>query len=101
LNLMINAVEAMNTAQYRMLSVQSRMSKPDTILVSIEDTGTGINPADLPRLFQPLFTTKSGGMGMGLSICQSIIQRHHGRIWATPRKVAGSTFQFELPVKPM
>ena len=65
--------------------------------VSVEDTGTGIEPSDLARLFQPMFTTKERGMGMGLSICQSIIETHNGRIWASPGVNGGSIFQFELP----
>ena len=65
--------------------------------MSVEDTGTGIKPSDVDR-FKPLFTTKSRGMGMGFSICQSIIQTHGGRIWVSPRANGGSIFQFELPM---
>ncbi|MGA7165575.1 MAG: ATP-binding protein, partial [Pseudolabrys sp.] len=65
----------------------------DTVHVSIRDTWAGIKQSDIARLFQPMFTTKTRGMGMGLSICQSIIENHDGRIWASP----GSIFQFELP----
>ena len=66
-------------------------------MCSVEDTGTGIEPSDLARLFQPMFTTKERGMGMGLSICQSIIETHGGRIWVSPGANGGSIFQFELP----
>jgi signal transduction histidine kinase len=67
--------------------------------VSIEDTGTGIDPSNHNRLFNPLFTTKERGMGMGLSICHSIIENHNGRIWVSPGVTRGSIFQFELPTK--
>jgi signal transduction histidine kinase len=67
--------------------------------VSVEDTGTGIDPANLDRVFSAMFTTKEHGMGMGLSICHSIIESHAGRIWVSPAGAGGSNFQFELPVK--
>jgi signal transduction histidine kinase len=69
--------------------------------VSIKDTGTGIDPSSLSDIFKPLFTTKTKGMGMGLSICQSIIQNHGGRIWASPDADSGSIFEFELPIQPV
>jgi signal transduction histidine kinase len=68
------------------------------VRVSIEDTGTGIDPSNLDRIFKPLFTTKATGMGMGLSICQTIIESHSGRIWVSPAVNRGSVFQFELPI---
>jgi signal transduction histidine kinase len=67
--------------------------------VSVEDTGTGIDPSNINRIFNPLFTTKERGMGMGLSICQSIIESHDGRIWVSPSLTRGSIFQFELPTE--
>jgi len=67
------------------------------IEVSVADTGTGIDPADRERVFQSLFTTKVRGMGMGLSICRSIIEGHNGRLWATNCGEGGSIFRFELP----
>jgi signal transduction histidine kinase len=97
LNLVMNAAEAMHSAQPRRLRVQSRLSKPDVVHVSIEDTGTGIDPTNVNRIFKPLFTTKERGMGMGLSICHSIIESHGGRIWASHGVDRGSIFQFELP----
>ncbi len=97
LNLVMNAIEAMHSTQRRELRIQSRLSKPDTVHVSIEDTGTGVDPSKLDQLFKPLFTTKARGMGMGLSICRSIIERHGGRIWASPGVRGGSVFEFELP----
>jgi signal transduction histidine kinase len=68
------------------------------VRVSIEDTGTGIDPSNIDRVFKPFFTTKANGMGMGLVICRSIIEKHDGRIWVSPVN-GGPIFQFELPTK--
>src|SRR5262245_31648671 len=97
LNLVMNAVEAMQSVQTRELKVQTEQTNPGMVRVSIEDTGTGIDPSNLDRVFKPLFTTKANGMGMGLAICRSIIENHDGRIWVSPRTNGGSIFQFELP----
>jgi C4-dicarboxylate-specific signal transduction histidine kinase len=97
LNLIMNAVEAMHSVRPRVLKVQTDQSNPGMVRVSIEDTGTGIDPSNIDRVFKPLFTTKAAGIGMGLSICHSIIENHGGRIWVSPRINGGSLFQFELP----
>jgi signal transduction histidine kinase len=99
LNLVVNAIEAMHSVQSRRLIIKSRMSKPNAVHVSIEDTGTGIDRSNLDRVFKPLFTTKDQGMGMGLSICHSIIQSHDGQISVSAGNSGGSIFHFELPVK--
>jgi C4-dicarboxylate-specific signal transduction histidine kinase len=99
LNLVMNAIEAMQSVRPRVLKVKSEQSKPEIVHVSFEDIGTGIDPSDLNRVFNPLFTTKERGMGMGLSICHSIIENHNGRIWVSPGVIRGSIFQFELPAK--
>jgi signal transduction histidine kinase len=99
LNLVMNAIEAMQSVRPRVLKVKSEQSKPEMVHVSIEDTGTGIDPSNLKRVFSPLFTTKERGMGMGLSICHSIIENHNGRIWVSPGVNRGTIFQFELPAK--
>jgi signal transduction histidine kinase len=78
------------------LSVRSDIDTSGSVKVSVADTGTGIGPQDLDRIFNPLFTTKSDGMGMGLSICRSIIEAHDGRIWVAPNKPQGAVFQFTL-----
>jgi signal transduction histidine kinase len=65
--------------------------------VAVEDTGTGIDPSNHDHIFSPMFTTKERGMGIGLSICHSIIESHNGRIWVTRGIDKGSIFQFELP----
>jgi signal transduction histidine kinase len=70
------------------------------VRVSIEDTGPGIDPANIDRVFKPFFTTKENGMGMGLVICRSIIEKHDGRIWVSPGVNRGSIFRFELPTRP-
>jgi signal transduction histidine kinase len=76
------------------------LSDHRTVHIVIEDSGVGVDPASLDQIFKPLFTTKENGTGMGLSICQSIIRNHEGRIWASPAEnTRGSIFQFELPVE--
>ena len=97
LNLVMNAIEAMQSASPRILSVRSCVSKPDFVRVAIGDTGTGIDPSNHNHIFNPMFTTKERGMGIGLSICRSIIESHNGRIWVTRGIDKGSVFQFELP----
>jgi signal transduction histidine kinase len=99
LNLVLNAIDAMQQVQLRVLTVRSEKSKPNTLHVSINDTGTGVDPSNIDRIFKPLFTTKASGMGMGLSICRSIIESHGGRIWVSPGANGGSSFEFELPTK--
>ena len=98
LNLVMNAIELMSSSQTRVLRIKTVLSRTKKVHVSIEDTGMGIKQSDLARVFKPMFTTKERGMGMGLSICQSIIESHDGRIWASPRANGGSIFQFELPM---
>ena len=98
LNLVMNAIELMNTAEPRVLSIKSEFTGQDSIRVAIEDTGSGIDPSNRDRIFKPLFTTKVRGMGMGLSICHSIMESHDGKIWVSAGASRGSIFQFELPV---
>ena len=97
LNLVMNAIEAMQAGELRILSIRSCVGKPDFVHVTVEDTGTGIDPSNRDHIFDPMFTTKERGMGIGLSICHSIIESHNGRIWVTQGKDQGSVFQFELP----
>jgi C4-dicarboxylate-specific signal transduction histidine kinase len=97
LNLVMNAIEAMQSAAPRTLSIRSCLSKPNFVHVAIEDTGTGIDPSNHDHIFNPMFTTKARGMGIGLSVCQSIVKSHNGRIWVTGGIEKGSIFQFELP----
>jgi signal transduction histidine kinase len=98
LNLITNAIESMAAKdQPRVLCVKSDIHAGGGVIVSVADTGTGIGSQDLERIFNPLFTTKSGGMGMGLSICRSIIETHDGRLWVAPNKPEGAVFWFMLP----
>jgi C4-dicarboxylate-specific signal transduction histidine kinase len=98
-NLIGNAIEAMQpvTNRERLLVIKSDVSDSGTVKIIVEDTGSGINPNDTERIFDALFTTKTEGMGMGLSICRSIIEGHGGRLWATPRALHGSVFNVILP----
>jgi NO-binding membrane sensor protein with MHYT domain len=100
LNLIINAVEAMSgvSGGSRGLLIGTRKDTPGGVLVAVQDSGPGLNPASFERLFDSFYTTKPGGMGMGLSICRSIVEAHGGRIWATPNAGPGVTMQFTLPI---
>jgi signal transduction histidine kinase len=101
LNLMMNAMDAMAGTNDRRkdLLVRSRRASANEILVQIEDCGIGLSPDTAERIFEPFFTTKAQGIGMGLSICRSIVESHNGRLWATPRPSGGTTFQFVIPVR--
>jgi PAS domain S-box-containing protein len=98
-NLVMNAVDAMSTVQNRerILRIKTEVHKLDSVLIAVEDCGTGIDPANLDRIFDAFFTTKSHGMGMGLSICRSIIERHDGRLSVAPAQPHGSIFSVSLP----
>jgi signal transduction histidine kinase len=98
LNLVMNGIEAMHSVRPRVLKVQTDQAKPGLVHVLVEDTGTGIDPSKLHQIFEPLFTTKATGMGMGLAICQSIIESHGGRICVSPAVTRGAIFEFELPI---
>jgi PAS domain S-box-containing protein len=97
LNLILNAVEAMGSvnAGARELSISTEHDHTG-VLVAVRDSGTGIDPALLERVFEPFYTTKSSGTGMGLSICRSIIDAHGGRLWVEPNQPRGAAFQFTL-----
>jgi signal transduction histidine kinase len=97
LNLIKNAIEAMHAADPRVLRIRTSLTQPCVANISVEDTGQGLDPVNHDRLFKPLVTTKAKGMGMGLAICHSIIERHNGRIWASDAAGKGSIFQFEVP----
>src|ERR1700704_6380296 len=97
LNLITNAIESMADKEgARVLCVRSETNDGGEAIVSVADTGTGLGGQDGERIFNPLFTTKPGGMGMGLSICRSIIEAHDGRLWVAPNKPEGAVFQFVL-----
>jgi PAS domain S-box-containing protein len=98
LNLILNAVEAMGSieAGARELLISTKQSETKGIVVAVGDSGPGIDPEDRERVFQAFYTTKSSGVGMGLSICRSIIEAHGGRLWADANEPRGAVFQFTL-----
>ena len=98
LNLVMNGIEAMATVtdRPRELLIRSHPHEDAQVRVAVQDTGVGIDPNDLDQLFSAFFTTKPAGMGMGLSICRSIVDAHGGRLWATPNAGHGATFHFAL-----
>jgi C4-dicarboxylate-specific signal transduction histidine kinase len=99
LNLVSNAADAINSSenQQRRVTVVSAMDPSGEVCVTVEDAGVGIDPDHLDMIFNPFFTTKRDGIGMGLSICRSIIDAHGGRLWAEPRVPTGTRFRFTLP----
>jgi PAS domain S-box-containing protein len=98
LNLIMNGIEAMAavTDRPRLLGVQSRIDESGDVLVAVSDSGTGFG-LELDRVFNPFFTTKANGMGMGLSISRSLVESHGGRLWAAPNSPHGAVFSFTLP----
>jgi signal transduction histidine kinase len=101
-NLAINAAQAMATVaeRVRLLTVRSTSHDGNAVLVAVKDAGIGVDPEDLDRLFSPFYTTKSDGMGIGLSVCRSIVEAHRGRVWASPNAGPGMTFQFTIAAQP-
>jgi PAS domain S-box-containing protein len=100
INLVMNGIEAMKsvTDRARELVIRSDQDETRQVIVSVTDCGVGISAENADRVFTPFFTTKSSGMGMGLSICRSIMEAHGGRLWASANLPHGATFQFSLPV---
>ncbi len=100
LNLLRNGLEAMDQAAdgNRQLRVKTMLCDPDTVQVDVSDSGTGIQAEHLEQVFEPFFTTRPEGMGLGLAISRSIVQTHGGRLWATANRDRGCTFHFTLPV---
>ena len=99
LNLIMNAIEAMADSERRELLVHSAQEGWRKVLVSVCDSGPGLDPAKVDRLFEAFYTTKSGGMGMGLAISRSILETHGGRLTARPNEPRGAVFEFELPIE--
>jgi signal transduction histidine kinase len=99
LNLILNAVQAMGavTDGTREVLITTSQTEPNEVCLGVQDTGPGLSPESLSRLFEPFYTTKPDGMGMGLSICRSIIEAHGGRLWATGCEPRGALFQFTIP----
>ena len=99
LNLIVNAIQSMSGVEdgNRELHISTVSIEPEGVCVAVRDTGHGLRPESLLRLFEPFYTTKPDGMGMGLSICRSIVEAHGGRLWATGCEPRGALFQFTIP----
>ncbi len=99
LNLLLNAIEAMSgmTEGARELLIRTEQTHSDAVLVSVQDSGPGFLPEGTQRLFESFYTTKPGGLGLGLSICRSIIEAHQGRLWASANLPRGAVLQLTLP----
>jgi signal transduction histidine kinase len=99
MNLLVNAIQAMAavTDRPRELFVRTHRPEGEQVFIEVRDTGIGIDPENLKQLFNAFFSTKPNGMGMGLSICRSIIEAHGGRIWASRNDGPGATFHVTLP----
>jgi signal transduction histidine kinase len=100
LNLILNAIEAMTSVddEARELVVSTESSTAEGLFVGVGDSGPGIAPEDRERIFRSFYTTKAGGVGIGLSICRSIIDAHGGRLWADAHQPRGAIFKFTLPM---
>jgi signal transduction histidine kinase len=101
MNLILNAFEAIseNDDCGRKVQISARQHEKGRVHVAVRDSGKGIDPEIMPRLFDAFFTTKPKGMGMGLAITHSIIENHGGQLWATRNSDCGATMEFELPVE--
>lgn len=97
INLVRNSIEAMQGTRRRAMAISTSLRAPDLVEIAVSDTGPGLTEEVAARLFQPFVTTKEKGMGIGLTICQSIMEAHNGRIWATPNEERGVTFHLALP----
>jgi signal transduction histidine kinase len=99
-NLITNAIEAMSTVanRERVLTVKSEEFQSEYVLITLQDSGVGIDPAHMDSIFDALFTTKDRGMGMGLWICRSIVESHGGQLWASPSNPHGTRFCVKLPM---
>jgi signal transduction histidine kinase len=99
LNLIVNALDAMGAANEgpRQLLISTGKVETSGVLVAVQDSGPGLEAAMLERVFESFYTTKPTGLGLGLSICRSIIEAHGGRLWASTNQGRGATFQFNLP----
>ena len=102
LNLLRNASDAMVDVhdRPRQLLIRTEREDGDRVRVSVRDAGVGVDPQSMNKLFDAFYTTKSDGMGIGLSVSRSIIERHHGRLWAEPNDGPGATFSFSIPSGP-
>ena len=102
LNLILNALQAMGTVSEdaRQMLITTSQTELNDVCIGVQDTGPGLSPENLSRLFEPFYTTKPNGMGMGLAICRSIVEAHSGHLWATACEPHGALFQFTIPARP-
>jgi len=98
-NLIRNSLDATQDQEDRVISIGAQSADDNSVLAFVSDNGPGLDPEIAARLFQPFNSSKSEGMGIGLSICRTIIEQHGGLIWATPNEGMGVTFNFTLPVE--
>ena len=100
LNLLRNALDAMNAVNDRpkRLIIETAMSEHGHVTLAVQDSGPGVDPANVERIFDPFYSTKPGGLGMGLSVCRAIVEAHAGKLWATAGQPHGAVFQLTLPV---
>jgi signal transduction histidine kinase len=103
LNLLLNAADAMSGVEDRprTILVQTSLHDGDSVKLAVRDSGVGVDPDAVEKLFKAFYTTKVNGMGIGLSICRSIIESHDGRLWAEANDGPGATFSFWLPATPI
>jgi signal transduction histidine kinase len=99
MNLMLNGIEAMKDTAAGELTMKSELGQDGQLLISVGDTGVGLPAENADQIFNPFFTTKAQGSGMGLAICRSIVESHGGRLWASANNGRGATFQFTLPAE--
>jgi signal transduction histidine kinase len=99
LNLILNGMDAMNDVdnQRRILTLQTERGDNGHVIVTVKDSGHGLSPETLPRIFESFYSTKTEGMGLGLSVARSIVEEHRGRIWAESNSDGGATIHFALP----
>lgn len=102
LNLLLNASDAMRSVddRPRQMVIITERDEGDHVRLSVQDVGVGLGTQGPDKLFEPFYTTKNGGMGIGLSVSRSIIESHHGRLWARPNDGPGATFSFSIPCHP-
>jgi signal transduction histidine kinase len=100
LNLLRNAVDAMKNVPDRPKELEIRTEREDThrVRLAVKDSGIGLSSQEIQRVFEPFYTTKKTGMGIGLSVSRSIVESHGGRLWATPNEGPGAMFSFSLPL---
>src|SRR5262249_20809932 len=103
LNLIRNGIEAMREikGRTRELVIRTGRHKGNEVLITVQDSGPGVDPQEAQRIFAAFYTTKPAGIGMGLAICRSIVEAHGGRVWVVPHAGPGATFHFTLPPLPV